>query len=171
METVTYLLMKEKGGAVPKDVLIDWTPVSGRADLLDDLAALMAGLARSPEGAGEPAGPEPTAVVGISLSGVPLATLIALQEGLSLAVYFPSRHSTANPPVGSLSENFAPVKGQGCVIVDDVITSGKTLREAVEYLRGRGATPLSIWVIFDKRGVRDIDGVPVRALFRVTRLD
>ncbi|MDD1664647.1 MAG: orotate phosphoribosyltransferase-like protein, partial [Methanomicrobiales archaeon] len=40
METVTYLLMKEKEGAVPKDVLIDWTSVSGRADLLDDLAAL-----------------------------------------------------------------------------------------------------------------------------------
>ncbi|MDD1667386.1 MAG: orotate phosphoribosyltransferase-like protein [Methanomicrobiales archaeon] len=171
METVTYLLMKEKGGAVPKDVLIDWTSVSGRADLLDDLAALMAGLARSPGGPEEASGPEPTAVVGISLSGVPLATLIALQEGTKLAVYFPSRHSTANPPVGSLSENFAPVKGEACVIVDDVITSGKTLREAVEYLRGRGAAPLAIWVIFDKRGVRDIDGVPVKALFRVSRLD
>ncbi|HVN66691.1 MAG TPA: orotate phosphoribosyltransferase-like protein, partial [Methanomicrobiales archaeon] len=103
METVTYLLMTEKDGAVPKDVLIDWTPVSGRADLLDDLAALMIGRARSPEGSEEEAGPEPTAVVGIALSGVPLATLIALQEGLKLAVYYPSRHSTADPPSGSLA--------------------------------------------------------------------
>ncbi|MDD1662380.1 MAG: orotate phosphoribosyltransferase-like protein, partial [Methanomicrobiales archaeon] len=46
METVTYLLMKEKEGDVPKDVLIDWTSVSGRADLLDDLAALMIGHSR-----------------------------------------------------------------------------------------------------------------------------
>ena len=171
METVTYLLMKEKEGAVPKDVLIDWTSVSGRADLLDDLAALMVGLSRSPPGEEEEGMACPTAVVGISLSGVPLATLIGLQEGLKFAVYYPSRHSTADPPVGSLSENFAPVKGEACVIVDDVITSGKTLREAVEYLRGHGATPLAIWVIFDKRGLREIDGVPVLALFRVSRLD
>jgi orotate phosphoribosyltransferase len=171
METVTYLLMKEKEGDVPKDVLIDWTPVSGRADLLDELAALMIGRARSAGGMQEGAGPEPTAVVGIALSGVPLATLIALQEGLKLAVYFPSRHSAADPPVGSLSGNFAQVGGEACVVVDDVITSGETLREAVDYLRGHGASPLAIWVIFDKRGVREIDGVPVRSLFRVSRLD
>jgi len=170
METITYLLMKEKGGAVPRDVLIDWTPVSGRADLLDDLAALMVGRSRSPQEEGEEAAC-PTTVVGIALSGVPLATLIGLQEGLKFAVYYPSRHSTATPPVGSVSENFAPVKGEACVIVDDVITSGKTLREAVEYLRGHGAAPRAIWVIFDKRGIREIDGVPVQALFRVTRLD
>ncbi|HUK38178.1 MAG TPA: orotate phosphoribosyltransferase-like protein [Methanomicrobiales archaeon] len=170
METVTYLLMKEREGAVPKDVLIDWTSVSGRADLLDDLAALMVGQSR-PQGGVTGEGPSPSAVVGIALSGVPLATLIALQEGLNLAVYFPSRHSVADPPVGSLSGNFAPVNGEACVIVDDVITSGKTLTEAVDYLRGHGATPVAIWVIFDKRGVREIDGVPVQALFRVSRLD
>jgi len=171
METVTYLLMKEKGGDVPKDVLIDWTTVSGRADLLDDLAALMVGQSRPAGGLRGEQEAGATAVVGIALSGVPLATLIALQEGLKLAVYFPSRHSVASPARGSLSENFAPVKGEGCILVDDVITSGKTLREAVEYLRGHGASPLAIWVIFDKRGVREIDGVPVQALFRVSRLD
>jgi len=171
METVTYLLMKEKEGTVPRDVLIDWTAVSGRADLLDDLAALMVGRSRSPPRDEGGAGPEPTAVVGIALSGVPLATLIGLQEGLKFAVYYPSRHSTADPPAGSLSGNFAPVDGEACIIVDDVITSGKTLREAVDYLRSHGATPLAIWVIFDKRGFREIDGVPVQALFRVSRLD
>jgi orotate phosphoribosyltransferase len=171
METVTYLLMKEREGGVPRDILIDWTPVSGRADLLDDLAALMIGRSRAPEGDAGSEGQEPTAVVGIALSAVPLATLIALQEGLRLAVYFPSRHSTADPPVGSLSGNFAPVDGEGCIIVDDVITSGTTLGETVEYLRGHGASPVAIWVIFDKRGLREIDGVPVRSLFRVSRLD
>jgi orotate phosphoribosyltransferase len=171
METVTFLLMKEKGGDVPKDVLIDWTSVSGRADLLDELAALMIGQSRSAGGKlGEPE-EVASVVVGIALSGVPLATLIALQEDLKLAVYFPSRHSAATPPRGSLSENCAPVKGEACILVDDVITSGKTLREAVEYLRGHGASPLAIWVIFDKRSVREIDGVPVKALFRVSRLD
>jgi len=145
--------------------------VSGRADLLDDLAALMIGRSRSPGGMQGEEQPGTSAVVGIALSGVPLATLIALQENLKLAVYFPSRHSAADPPVGSLSGNFAPVNGEACVIVDDVITSGKTLREAVDYLRGHGASPVSIWVIFDKRGVREIDGVPVQALFRVSRLD
>jgi orotate phosphoribosyltransferase len=63
------------------------------------------------------------------------------------------------------------VDGERCIIVDDVITSGKTLGEAVDCLRGHGANPLAIWVIFDKRGLREIDGVPVQALFRVSRLD
>jgi len=170
METVTYLLMKEREGAVPRDVLIDWTPVSRRADLLDDLAALMIGRSRAPDDDGGEE-TEPTLVAGIALSGVPLATLIALQLCLRLAVYFPSRHSTASPPVGSLSGNFAPVDGEKCIIVDDVITSGKTLGEAVDCLRGHGANPLAIWVIFDKRGLREIDGVPVLSLFRVSRLD
>jgi len=41
----------------------------------------------------------------------------------------------------------------------------------VGYLRDHGATPAAIWVIFDKRGVKEVEGVPVTSLFRVSRLD
>jgi orotate phosphoribosyltransferase len=41
----------------------------------------------------------------------------------------------------------------------------------VKYLRKHGATPTAILVIFDKRGISDIDGVPVYSLFKISRID
>ena len=41
METVTWLLTQQKGAAIPKDVHIDWTAVSGYAPALDEIASLM----------------------------------------------------------------------------------------------------------------------------------
>jgi HTH-type transcriptional regulator, activator of D-glucose/D-fructose catabolism len=167
METVTWLLTQERGRDVPRDVLIDWSGVSSRAGLLEDLAVLMADRALAD---GEEI-PDINVVVGIALSGVPLATLVALQADARLAVYHPARASQGEKKVGSVSGNFAAVTGERCLIVDDVITSGKTLREVVGYLKAHGATPAAIWVIFDKRGLRDVEGVPVTSLFRVSRLD
>jgi orotate phosphoribosyltransferase len=86
-------------------------------------------------------------------------------------MYHPAKHVAGENPVGSMSGNFAPITGERCLIVDDVITTGRTVRETVEYLRAHGATPLAISAIFDKRGIREIDGVPVYALFRVSRID
>ncbi|MDD1678117.1 MAG: orotate phosphoribosyltransferase-like protein, partial [Methanomicrobiales archaeon] len=88
-----------------------------------------------------------------------------------VALYYPSKHSSGTRPTGSISGNFAPVKGERCLIVDDVITSGKTLKEVVSHLRSNGAIPLAILVIFDKRGLREVEGVPVYPLFTVTMLD
>ena len=45
------------------------------------------------------------------------------------------------------------------------------MREVVKYLKKHRATPVAIWVIFDKRGIKDIDGVPVYSLFKISRID
>jgi len=172
METVTWLLTQQKGAAIPKDVHIDWTGVSGCAPLLGEMAMLMLrNLECAPEAGEKKGGEPPGVIVGIAISGIPLATLIAIELDAKLAIYHPAKHSTSTTPVGSISGNFAAVTGERCVIVDDVITSGKTLREMVQYLRKHGANPVSILVIFDKRGIRDIEGVPVRSLFRISRID
>jgi orotate phosphoribosyltransferase len=31
--------------------------------------------------------------------------------------------------------------------------------------------PVAIWVIFDKRGINDVEGVPVYSLFKISRID
>jgi len=49
--------------------------------------------------------------------------------------------------------------------------SGNTLREVVKYLKKHNAIPVAIWVIFDKRGIKDIDGVPIYSLFKISRID
>jgi orotate phosphoribosyltransferase len=175
METVTWLLTQNRSETVPKDVHIDWTGVSAHGSLLNELAILM--TQRYYAAQGEPAGALSTrehdadVIVGIALSGIPLATLIAVQEDAKVALYYPAKHAAGDRPTGSISGNFASIKGEHCLIVDDVITSGKTLKEVVSHLRANGATPLAILVIFDKRGLREVDGVPVYPLFTVTRLD
>ncbi len=168
VETVTWLLTQPKDAEVPKDVHIDWTTVSSHATLLQDTAMMM--LKRFLY-IGEDGGDYPDVVVGVELSGVPLATLVAAEEGASLAIYHPAKHSRSESPIGSVSGTFSGVNGKRCIIIDDVITTGRTVTEAVEYLRRHGATPLAIWVLFDKRGIREVDGVPVHSLYRISRLD
>jgi len=175
METVTWLLTQAKGTVAPKDVHIDWTAVSSHAPLLEETALML--LSRYYQCRAETS---PTSdhlesdvnvFVGIALSGIPLATLIASQEAAKLAIYHPAKQSQSDKPTGSISGNFAGIAGERCVIVDDVITSGNTMREVVKYLRKHKADPVAILVIFDKRGIRDIDGVPVYSLFKISRID
>ncbi len=171
METVTWLLTQPKGMEAPRDVHIDWTAVGSHGALLKDMAMMM--LERFLYLADEetlPAGDIPDAVIGIAPSGVPLATLIAAEEGLKLAVYLPAKHSRSEAPTGSLAGTFAAITAQRCIIVDDVVTTGTTLAEAIAFLRRHGATPVAVWSLFDKLGAREVDGVPVRSLFVVSRL-
>lgn len=172
METVTWLLTQQKGMEAPKDVHIDWAAVGSHGVLLNDMAMMM--LKRFlylAEGSAIRAVDDlPDTVVGIAPSGAPLATLIAAEEGLKLAVYLPAKHSRSETPTGSLSGTFSTITGQRCIIIDDVVTTGTTLSEAIQFIRRHGATPVAVWSLFDKRGVREVDGVPVHSLFVVSRL-
>lgn len=172
METVTWLLTQAKGTAAPKDVHIDWTAVSRSAPLLEEIALMLLRRYYSERDLPQdsPLG-DAGVVVGIALSGIPIATVIAVQESAKLAIYHPAKQSQSERPVGSISGNFAQVAGERCIIVDDVITSGNTMKEVVKYLKKHGSTPVAIWVIFDKRGIEDIEGVPVFSLFRISRID
>ncbi|MCK8518318.1 orotate phosphoribosyltransferase-like protein [Methanoculleus sp. 7T] len=172
METVTWLLTQPKGMEAPKDVHIDWTAVGSHGTLLNDMAMMMLKrfLYLGEGGAMRPAGDLLDTVVGVAPSGVPLATLIAAEEGLKLAVYLPAKHSRSEAPTGSLSGTFAAITGQRCIIIDDVVTTGTTLSETIQFLRRHGATPVAVWSLFDKRGVREVDGVPVHSLFVISRL-
>ena len=83
METVTWLLTQAKGGtAAPKDVHIDWTAVSSQAPLLDGIAQML--LNRYYTAQKDPASPAADVIVGIALSGIPLATIISVQEATQL---------------------------------------------------------------------------------------
>ena len=58
-----------------------------------------------------------------------------------------------------------------CVIFGDVITSGKTLEEAVEELNEHGASTNAIGVLQDKKGIDEIVGVPVCSLLQIIRVN
>jgi orotate phosphoribosyltransferase len=173
METVTWLLTQAKGAAAPKDVHIDWTAVSSSAPLLEEAALMLLKRYYSDKNNLQEGQQPPDAgvIVGIALSGIPLATIIAVQEDAKLAIYHPAKQSASAKPVGSMSGNFATVSGERCIIVDDTITSGNTMKEVIRYLKKHSAVPVAIWVIFDKRGLKDVEGVPVYSLFRISRID
>ena len=113
-------------------------------------------------------------VVGIALSGLPLASMVANDLAAELAVYTPSKQmltkEAANMGRGNLSANFSDVKDKECIIIDDVVTTGQTLEETVEYLDEHGAKINAIAVLIDKKGTDEIAGVPMVSLLKVIRV-
>lgn len=176
-ETATWLLVHakkgEKGAAAPapKDIYVDWSCI-GRSSTRQ---RLMAGaLADLIYDCLCESGKEADVVIGIALSGIPLANMVAEELSCEFSTYHPNKQRwepESKEIKGTVSQNFAPVKGKNCVLIDDVVTSGTTLTEAVTVLERMGAKPIAIAVLIDKKGIDDIMGVPVNALLRVTRVD
>ncbi len=173
-ETATWLLVHAKKGdstAAPKDIYIDWSNI-GRSSYRQRLIAgalvdmILDCLGETEDGI--------DVVVGVALSGIPLANLAADELGCEFTTYHPNKQRwepESKEMKGTVSQNFARVEGKNCVLIDDVVTSGTTLKEAVTVLEGLGAKPIAIAVLIDKKGIDDISGVPLNALLRVTRVD
>ena len=177
-ETATWLLVhaKKKGEPgeevpAPRDIYVDWSSI-GRSSTrqrlisgaLSDLI-LDCLLER---------GQEVNVVIGVALSGIPLAIMIAEELNCEFSTYHPNKQRwepKAKEIKGTVSQNFARVRGKNCVIVDDVVTTGTTLTEAVSLLEDLGSNPVAAAVLIDKKGIEEISGVPLNALLRVTRVD
>jgi orotate phosphoribosyltransferase len=173
-ETVTWLLTHaETTGTTqgPKDISVDWSMIGKSAFRLSHVSQALSdiideSLISSDCGV--------DVVVGIALSGLPLASMVANDLSVELAVYTPSKQMLSQEGKklrGNLSANFADVKDKECIIIDDVVTSGRTLEETVEYLDEHGAKISAIAVLMDKKGTDEIGGVPVVSLLKVIRVN
>lgn len=173
-ETVTWLLTHaETTGAAqgPKDISVDWSMIGRSAYRLSHISQALSDIIDECLISTD-AGVD--VVVGIALSGLPLASMVANDLSAELAVYTPSKQMLIQEGKklrGNLSANFSDVKGKDVIIVDDVITSGKTLEETVEYLDEHGAKISAIAVLIDKKGTDEIAGVPVSSLLKVIRVN
>jgi orotate phosphoribosyltransferase len=175
METITWLLTQQKDTEAPKDIHINWTFVGGNADMLRDAALLLLKSYYYGEATERDCDltevPAPELVVGVAHSGIPLATIIAAEEGAQFTMYHPKKHAQGENPIGSISGNFAQVQGKHCLIIDDVITSGNTMKDIIAHLKKHGSVPEAVCVLFNKKNISDIDGVPIYSLFQVSRID
>jgi len=173
-ETATWLLTHAKKGdvaAAPKDIYIDWSNI-GRSSTRQRLIA--GALTDMILDCLDETETSIDVVVGVALSGIPLASMVADGLGCEFSTYHPNKQRwepESRETKGTISQNFAQVEGKSCVLIDDVVTSGATLSEAVGVLEGLGAKPLAIAVLVDKKGIDEIQGVPLNALLRVTRVD
>ncbi len=171
-ETATWLLTHAKKGDTahaPKDIYIDWSNI-GRSSTRQRLIAgaltdmILECLDET----------RVDVIIGIALSGIPLANMVADELGCEFSTYHPNKQRwepESKETKGTVSQNFASVERKNCVLIDDVVTTGTTLNEAIDVLESLGAKPVAIAVLVDKKGIDEVKGVPINALLRVTRVD
>lgn len=174
-ETANWLLTHSPSDAdegdadAPGDIHLDWSAVGSSSRRLALTAAAMKDLIA------EDLKQEPDAVVGIAKAGMPLATLVAEEFDARLAEYTPRKQKWGDDDYdelsGSFSRNFADVDGARCVVVDDVVTTGRTMTEAVRFVEKNGGKPVGAAVLANKSGKTSIDGVEVNSLVGVVRLE
>ncbi|XRO76024.1 orotate phosphoribosyltransferase-like protein [Methanocaldococcus sp. 28A] len=170
METARYLvlnaekLLKEEEKTMKLknvDVFISWKNIGCSANRLKCISSIIVDILKSRN-------IEFDTVVGISTSGVPIATLVASELGKELTIYIPKKHISEEGKkiTGSISQNFSSVNYKRAIIIDDVVTSGSTLKECIKQLK-EICSPKFIVVLIDKSGLDEIEGIPLIPLIRV----
>jgi orotate phosphoribosyltransferase len=148
----------------PQDIHVDWSAFGRDSARLTYLGKAMADLLSK-------RGQEVDLTIGIEKAGAPLATTVARELDTDLGAYTPRKHQWNEGDIadygGSFSRNFASIRSRDCYVVDDTITSGTTMRETIEAIRGEGGEPVACVVLVDKQGVDELDGVPVYSLINV----
>ena len=165
-ETAMWLLAKVREDKVISDVYVDLRAISSPYRMRN-IANAIADMIY------ETVDENPDVVVGIATSGIPIATFVAESLDADLSMYYPKKlkwEGEESRVGGVFSENFAKIDGKNCVIVDNVITTGNTIRETIEQVRNRKGNVLCSAVIIDKRGLSEIEGVPLLSLFKIVRI-
>ncbi len=174
LDTARWLILQKTETEVkeeaPVDFYIDWKSLGESSSRLRYASMALSDMAM--------AHGDIEVIVGIAASGIPFATMMAdFLEDLgeiptSLAIYHPNKHrKELGDGEGAISTNFGTVKGKKVVIVDDVVTSGNTIKDVISTVKDLGGEPVVITVLIDKSGHSEIDGVPVESLIKVSRLN
>ena len=174
MDTARWLTLQkptEIKAEAPVDFAINWKSIGGNSTRLNFVSGALSDMALTHG--------EVDTIVGIAVSGIPFATVMAdfIEDmsgvDASLAIFHPNKHrkdSDESDDEGTISTNFGTVEGKKVVIVDDVITSGKTAREVIHTVKDLGGIPTCVTVLIDKAGLSGIEGIPVESLIKVSRL-
>lgn len=99
---------------------------------------------------------------GPAYKGIPLASALACayaRRGRDLPLAFNRKEAKTHGEGGDLIG--APLAGRRVLIVDDVITAGTAIREALTLIRAAGGTPAAIAIALDREEVVDADA-PIR---------
>ncbi len=93
---------------------------------------------------------------GPAYKGIPLATALAVEyarRGRDLPVAFNRKEAKQHGEGGNLIG--APLEGRRVLIVDDVITAGTAIREALALIAAAGGTPAGIVIALDRQEAVD----------------
>ena len=162
--TVEWLLAKQASDNfadnVPADVKVGWRTIGVSGTRMQAIAEIMADVILEEQ---ENRQFELDMVAGLTNNGIPLATIISDILGLDFGMIRPSRGEGNETNYAS---NYAGLKDKHIVIVDDVVSSGSTANEAIDFIKKEGGTPELIIVLINKKADDEITEVPLRALIR-----
>jgi len=169
-ETALWFLTHRivEGETAPlRDIYVNWRSLGASAVRLSHVSAALTDLILETLERQELENPE--VIAGVANSGVPIASFVALELGAGLAVVVPKKHlwepEKSGRESGYLLSNFADISEKKVVLIDDVITTGATIKDTLNLLRNLGSKPLMAAVLLDKAGLEAVDSVPVKALF------
>ena len=161
--TIDWLLAKQASGnfdeAPPPDVKVGWRTIGVSGSRIQAIAEIMADVILEEQ---DNLGFELDMVAGVTNNGVPLATMVSDLLGVDFGMIRPSREGTQI----NYASNYAGLKGKNIVLIDDVVSSGSTAEEVIEFVRAREGVPVLAMVLINKKADNKIDDVPLRALIR-----
>ena len=162
--TVEWLLAKQASDNftdnIPADVKVGWRTIGVSGTRIQAIAEIMADVILEEQ---ENRQFELDMVAGLTNNGVPLATVISDILGLDFGMIRPSRGEGNETNYAS---NYAGLNNKNIVVVDDVVSTGSTATEAINFVKKEGGTPVLAIVLINKKADDEINGVPLRALIR-----
>ena len=157
-DTITWLLSGTNEGERPTDVRIGWRTLGVRPQRIAAVGSIMADVAD------EELGYENVdTVVGISINGIAFAYEVSRVLESDMTVF---RTTDEGEGSGSLSTKYGQVAGKRVVIIDDVLSSGKTMSKTIQSIRDAGGEVSLAIVLVNKTTRNEIDDVPLRGLVR-----
>ncbi len=161
--TIEWLLAKQASSdfseKLPPDVKVGWRSIGVSGSRINSIAEIMADIILEEQ---EKREFDFDMIAGITNNGVPLATIISDLLGADFGIIRPSREGTKT----NYASNYASLKNKNVVIIDDVISTGSTAKEAINFIREREGTPVMIIVLINKKADNELENVPLRALIR-----
>ncbi len=106
---------------------------------------------------------DPQVVAGPTTGGVILSYEVARQLGLRGVI----AETTPDGRGRSLQRGFRLAPGERALVVDDVLTTGGSVRETIEAVRAAGGEPVGVAVLVDRSGGGVDFGLPFFAATEV----
>ena len=157
--TVKWLLARKQEGGMPADVKTGWRSIGVSGARISSISEIMTDIIVEEAENGE-FGVD--MVAGVVLNGMTLGVFVSEMLDVDFGVVKP----TFDESKTTLASNYAGFDGKDVVIVDDLVSTGGTCSEVIDYIRKEGGNPVLAVVIINKLAENEINGVPLRALVR-----
>lgn len=163
IDTVNWLLSgAPRTETPPSDVKIGWRSVGVYGSRIKNMSSIIVNIIQE-----ELKDDDYTTIMGIAINGIPYAAFISDILGKELAVYKPALDPVKG---GQFSSNFSGVEGKKIIIIDDVLSTGNTLRGAVEEIERIGGKVVLVCVLMNKTQKNEVSDCPLRSLLRARSL-